>query len=177
MRLLWPKARVRRVTELTPEWLAARGLFGLVVDLDNTLVPYGVAPPAKGELAEGNRALAEAGIPVFIVSNAKPGRTRAWARSLGLEGWGLAGKPFPWSLRRAVRRMGLAPHEVAVAGDQLFTDVLGANLIGAYSVLVEPIEPKKGLPHTRWVRALERRILERIPGPQNGGAQRSESGE
>jgi DNA-binding transcriptional MerR regulator len=54
---------------------------------------------------------------------------------------------------------------------------LGANLIGAYSVLVEPIEPRKGLPHTRWVRALERRILERVPVPQNGGAQPSESGE
>ncbi|WP_293174163.1 YqeG family HAD IIIA-type phosphatase [Oceanithermus sp.] len=170
MRLLWPKARVRRVTELTPEWLAARGLSGLVVDLDNTLVPYGVAPPAEGDLAEWNRALADAGIPVYIVSNAKRGRTRAWAEALGREGWGLAGKPLPWSLRRAVRRMGLAPHEVAVAGDQLFTDVLGANLIGAYSVLVEPIEPKKGLPHTRWVRALERRVLEAMPGPQNGGA-------
>ncbi|WP_456476524.1 YqeG family HAD IIIA-type phosphatase [Oceanithermus sp.] len=170
MRLLWPKARVRRVTELTPEWLAARGLSGLVVDLDNTLVPYGVAPPAEGDLAEWNRALADAGIPVCIVSNAKRRRTRAWAEALGREGWGLAGKPLPWSLRRAVRRMGLAPHEVAVAGDQLFTDVLGANLIGAYSVLVEPIEPKKGLPHTRWVRALERRVLEAMPGPQNGGA-------
>lgn len=177
MRLLWPKARVRRVTELTPDWLATRGLGGLVVDLDNTLVPYGATPPAGEALAAWNRSLAEAGIPVFIVSNAKPTRTRAWARALGLEGWGLAGKPFPWSLRRAVRRMGLEPRQVAVAGDQLFTDVLGANLIGAYSVLVEPIEPRRGLPHTRWVRALERHILERIPDPQNGGAQGSESGE
>jgi len=170
MRLLWPKARVRRVTELTPEWLAERGLGGLVVDLDNTLVPYGVRPPAEGELAAWNRALAEAGIPVLIVSNAKRGRTRAWAEALEREGWGLAGKPFPWSLRRAVQKMGLAPREVAVAGDQLFTDVLGANLIGAYSVLVEPIEPKKGLPHTRWVRALERRVLAGMPDPPNGGA-------
>ncbi len=177
MRLLRPKARVARITELTPEWLAARGLRGLVVDLDNTLAPYGVAPPAQGGLAAWNRSLAEAGVPVLIVSNAKPGRTRDWAEALGREGWGLAGKPLPWSLRRALRRMGLAPHETAVAGDQLFTDVLGANLIGAYSVLVEPIEPKKGLPHTRWVRALERRILDRMPAPQNGGGWEPESGE
>ena len=175
--VLRPRERVRRITELTPEWLARRGLRGLVVDLDNTLVPYGVKPPAPDELDAWNRELAAAGVPVVIVSNARTGRTRSWAKSLGLTGWGLAGKPFPWGLRRAFVQMGLPAKEVAVAGDQLFTDVFGANLVGAYSVLVEPLEPKKGLPHTRWVRALERRILERIPAPQNGGAQFPGSGE
>jgi len=160
MRLLMPKERVARISEITPDWLAARGLRGVIADLDNTLVPYGAAPPPPAELAEWKRALDRAGVPLAIVSNAKPGRTRQWAEALGVPGWGLAGKPVPLSLRLTIKKMGLSPAEVAIVGDQLFTDVLGANLAGGYSVLVEPIEPKKGLPHTRWVRQLERRILE-----------------
>ena len=156
-----PKERLNRVTEITPDWLAQRGLRGVVVDLDNTLVPYGVAPPPPVELAEWKRALDAAGIPLAIVSNAKKHRTRRWAEALGVFGWGLAGKPFPLSLRKAFARLGLRPAEVAVVGDQLFTDVLGANLAGGYAVLVDPIEPKKGLPHTRWVRGLERWLLRR----------------
>ena len=160
MRLLLPKERVTRIGEITPDWLAARELRGVIADLDNTLVPYGVAPPPPAELAEWRQALDRAGVPLALVSNAKPGRTRQWAEALGVPGWGLAGKPVPLSLRLTIKKMGLLPAEVAIVGDQLFTDVLGANLAGGYSVLVEPIEPKKGLPHTRWVRRIERRILE-----------------
>jgi len=156
-----PKERLNRVTEITPDWLAQRGLRGVVVDLDNTLVPYGVTPPPPQELAEWKQTLDAAGIPLAIVSNAKKHRTRLWAEALGVSGWGLAGKPLPLSLRKTFAKMGLQPSEVAVVGDQLFTDVLGANLAGGYAVLVDPIEPKKGLPHTRWVRKLEKSLLER----------------
>jgi len=158
-RWLLPRERVERLTQITPSWLRERGLEGLIIDLDNTLVPYGSPPPASAEIAEWRDALARAGIPVCIVSNAKIARTRNWAEELLMPGWGLAGKPLPWGMRRALRAMGLPAAKVAAAGDQLFTDVLGANLVGAYSVLVEPLEPKRGLPHTRWVRALEQRIL------------------
>ena len=156
-----PKERLSRITEVTPAWLSDRGLRAVIADLDNTLVPYGVAPPPPAELAGWKRALDDAGVPLAIVSNAKPGRTRQWAEALGVPGWGLAGKPVPLSLRLTIKKMGLSPAEVAIVGDQLFTDVLGANLAGGYSVLVEPIEPDRGLPHTRWVRGLERRLLER----------------
>ena len=160
MRLLLPKERLSRISEITPSWLAARGLRGVIADLDNTLVPYGATPPPPEELAEWKRALDRAGVPLALVSNAKPGRTRQWAQALGVPSWGLAGKPVPLSLRLTIKNLGLPPAEVAIVGDQLFTDVLGANLAGGYSVLVEPLEPKKGLPHTRWVRGLESRLLE-----------------
>ncbi len=156
-----PKERLSRITEMTPAWLSDRGLRGLVIDLDNTLVPYGLKPPPPAELAEWKRALDEAGMPLAIVSNAKPGRTREWAAALGVPGWGLAGKPLPFAIWLAAKRLGLPAAQLAVVGDQLFTDVLGANLAGGYAVLVEPIEPDRGLPHTRWVRGLERRLLER----------------
>jgi len=163
------------VEEITPAWLAERGLRGVIADLDNTLVPYGVEPPPPPDLAAWKRALDEAGVGLAIVSNARPGRTRRWSAALGVRGRALAGKPLPFAIRAAARELGLPPEQVAVVGDQLFTDVLGANLAGGYAVLVEPIEPGRGLPHTRWVRGLERRLLERhfpktgVPGPPSGG--------
>ncbi len=154
-----PRERLASVREITPAWLKERGLRGLIVDLDNTLVPYGAPPPPPAELASWKQELDRAGVPLAIVSNARRERTRRWAEALGVPGWGLAGKPLPLAIRRAARALGLKPGEIAVVGDQLFTDVLGANLAGCYSVLVEPIEPRGGLPHTRWIRGLERRLL------------------
>ncbi len=161
MKLLMPRERLRRITEITPAWLAERGLEGVVADLDNTLVPYGAAPPPPAELAAWREALAAGGVPLAIVSNAKPGRIRTWAAALKAPGSSFAAKPLPWCLRRMIARLGLAPARVAVVGDQLFTDVLAANLVGAYAVLVDPLEPKRGLPHTRWVRGLEGWLLSR----------------
>ena len=71
----------------------------------------------------------------------------------------MAGKPWPRAFSKAVLAMNLNPNQVAVVGDQIFTDILGGNLMGAYTVWVPPIS-LNGLPHTRFVRGVERRVLE-----------------
>ena len=71
----------------------------------------------------------------------------------------MAGKPWPRAFAKAMLSMGLQPKQVAVVGDQIFTDILGGNLMGAYTVWVPPLS-LNGLPHTKFVRSLERRILE-----------------
>ncbi|AEB12838.1 YqeG family HAD IIIA-type phosphatase [Marinithermus hydrothermalis] len=161
--MLRPNAQITALSELTPEWLRARGLKGVVLDLDNTLVPYGEEGPVPEALLEWLASLKAAGIKVAIVTNALPGRARHWGERLGLEVRALAGKPWK-GFRRTIRRMGLTPREVAVVGDQLFTDVLGGNLVGAYTVLVPPLS-EKGLPHTRLIRRLERCILRTTARP------------
>lgn len=131
-----------------------------MLDLDNTLVPYktyGEAPPG---LLEWLEALKEAGIQVMLVSNGSRRRVHYWREKLGVPGFGPAGKPW-FGFRKALRRLALAPREVAVVGDQLFTDVLGGNLIGAYTVLVPPIS-KREMGYTRWVRKLERWVLQSL---------------
>ena len=163
-RFLLPAERVDRIAQVTPDFLRDRGLDGLVLDIDNTLVPYGVHDDVPG-LIEWVEALRAARVPARLVSNAMPERVRYWSARLGIPAVGAlrgsAGKPFPAGFRRAFREMNLAASRVAVVGDQLFTDVLGGNLAGAYTILVTPLSDN-ALPHTRVARVLERVVLERL---------------
>lgn len=155
--MLRPKAQMSSVLEITPQWLQERGIKGLLLDLDNTLVPYKFKGEPPEELLAWMRALEAAGVRVFLVSNARRKRLKAWSAKLGVEGIGLAGKPW-FGIRKGLKRLGLPASQVAVVGDQVFTDVLGGNLAGAYTVLVRPISQKE-LGYTRLVRRLERLIL------------------
>lgn len=156
--MLKPRAQLPSVTEITPEWLRTRGLRAVLLDLDNTLVPYKAYGEAPEGLLEWLQTLRQAGIPVMLVSNATPRRVRYWREKLDIPGFGPAGKPW-FGFRKALRWLALPAHEVAVVGDQLFTDVLGGNLRGMYTVLVPPLAPKE-LGYTRLVRKLERWVLQ-----------------
>lgn len=161
MNVLRPADVIDHVTRITPEFLAARGLRGLLLDLDNTLVPYGsYAQDGEGE-REVLRWAAElrgAGIRLYLLSNATGRRAAYWLNLLGFAGVGLAGKPNPGAYRRAVAALGLPRGQVGMVGDQVFTDVLGGNLAGLHTVLVRPLADN-ALPHTRAARRLERAVL------------------
>jgi len=156
--VLKPRAQLHSVTKITPGWLRKRGLKAVLLDLDNTLVPYRTYGEVPEGLLEWLKTLKQAGIPVMLVSNATPRRVRYWCEKLGVPGFGPAGKPW-FGFRKALRRLALPAHEVAVVGDQLFTDVLGGNLVGMYTVLVPPLAPQE-LGYTRLVRKLERWVLQ-----------------
>ncbi len=156
--MLKPRARLKSVTAITPQWLRERGLKAVLLDLDNTLVPYKTYGEAPEEIREWLQMLKETGVEVMLVSNGSQRRVRYWREKLGIPGFGPAGKPW-FGFRKALRRLALTPREVAVVGDQLFTDVLGGNLVGAYTVLVPPISEKE-MGYTRLVRRLERWVLQ-----------------
>ncbi|SDF42030.1 hypothetical protein SAMN04488243_15210 [Thermus arciformis] len=149
--MLFPREVLPSLLHLTPEWLRARGLKGVILDLDNTLLPYG-----DEELPEAYRAwllaLREA-VPVYLLSNALPERFARVQKALGLPGHAPALKPW-LGFRRALKALGLPAEEVAVVGDQVFTDVLGGNLVGAYTVLVPPLREREFF-YTRFIRMLE----------------------
>ena len=110
--------------------LRARGVRLLLADLDNTLVPYGVHPPTQPVRA-WKQALDQAGITLFLLSNSrKPGRAQRFAEALGI----------PYEGQRAMARMGAAPEETAIVGDQIFTDIWGGNRAGVLTLLVHPIQ-------------------------------------
>jgi HAD superfamily phosphatase (TIGR01668 family) len=69
-------------------------------------------------------------------------------------------KPLPFGFLRALRMLGTARRETVVIGDQLFTDVLGAKVLGLHAVLTEPLVPKD-FPLTRVLRLLERVVFDR----------------
>jgi len=100
----------------------------------------------------------DAGFRIMIVSNAKPERVEDFAAKVRLPFVAQGMKPLSAGFDRACRALGVAPEHAAVIGDQVFTDVLGGNLYGAMTLLVEPIEREKGR-FFRLKRHLEKKIL------------------
>ncbi|MEW5935693.1 MAG: YqeG family HAD IIIA-type phosphatase [Bacillota bacterium] len=159
MSLLRPRDVLDHVHDITPEFLAVRGLRGLLLDLDNTLIPYG-SYEERADVMGWAAELRRSGIRLYLLSNATGQRARFWVEKLGFEGVGMAGKPNPRAFRRALGTLGLPAWQVGMVGDQLFTDVLGGNLAGMHTILVRPLAVN-ALPHTRAARKLERAVLKR----------------
>ena len=149
--MLFPREVLPSLLHLTPAWLKARGLKGVILDLDNTLLPYG-----EGDLPEAYRAWLsdlKGAVPVYLLSNALPERFARVQRLLDLPGHAPALKPW-FGFRKALKALGLPAREVAAVGGQVFTDVLGGNLVGAYTVLVPPLREQEFF-YTRFIRMLE----------------------
>lgn len=131
---------VRSITELKPEWFRSRGIRLMLLDFDNTIVPYTTVEPSEAFTA-WLRETREAGVTVMVVSNSrKSRRVPDFCDARDIPWIKRAGKPSPKGIWKAMEQQGAAPGETAMAGDQTFTDVLAANLAGVTSVLVYPIE-------------------------------------
>jgi hypothetical protein len=125
--------------------------------MDNTVSPHHsdtVVPEIRAWLAE----LPLAGFKVRFISNNWHETIHARAAALGYDVVAKAMKPLPFGFRAAARELGVRPSECAVIGDQIFTDVLGGNLFGATTVLVQPLSAVD-LPHTLVLRYIERFIM------------------
>ena len=134
-----PRGVCPSVTDIRPEDLAARGIRLVLADLDNTLAPYKVEEPSP-QVVQWKEELEARGIRLFLLSNSrKPGRAQRFAEKLGIPYQGHSGKPRKAGYLRAMERMGCTPKETVMVGDQIFTDVLGANNAGVVPLLVEPI--------------------------------------
>jgi len=157
--LLRPRDVLGQIHDITPEFLAERGLHGLLLDLDNTLIPYG-SYEERADVMTWAADLRRGGVGLYLLSNATGKRARFWIDKLGFEGVGLAGKPNPRAFRQGLRQLGLPAYQVGMVGDQVFTDVLGGNLAGMHTILVHPLAGN-ALPHTRMARRLERAVLRR----------------
>ncbi len=157
MPLLLPDLTARSAPEIDLAGLATRGIRGLIVDLDNTLLPRdtGVMPDAH---VRWIRSAADHGLAVCLVSNNWHRIVREVAHEFGLPIVARAVKPLPFAFWRALAVIGLEAREVAVIGDQVFTDVLGGNLVGCLTILVEPLS-SHDLPHTLVLRRLESLIM------------------
>lgn len=136
---LFPKAYYKNILDIRPEHLTARSIALLLVDLDNTLVPYKTPSPTP-ELIAWRQEMESGGVQVFLLSNSrKPTRPGSFAGQLGIDFIGHAGKPKRGGFLTAMERTGRTPAQTAIAGDQIFTDILGGNRAGVTTILIEPI--------------------------------------
>ena len=131
------------VLDLTPEILQRHNLKGLVLDVDETLVPMSMAETSD-ELRLWVERLSPT-IDLWLVSNnLSQNRISRIAKSLSLPYILGARKPSRRKLRQAVTAMNLPIEQVAMVGDRLFTDVLAGNRLGMFTILVEPmVDPEQ----------------------------------
>ena len=135
---LLPKVVTQAVTDLSPSYLHGKNIRLLMLDFDNTIVPYTTnIPTAKMQV--WLETMMESDISICVVSNSKKDRVRKFCEQYGLDCITHAKKPFSNGIRRCMDEYELSSEECALVGDQIFTDVLGANCAGVYSILVRAI--------------------------------------
>ncbi len=135
------------------QWYEA-GYRGVIFDVDNTLVPHDA--PATEEAKQLFDNLRAMGFDTCLTSNNKEPRVKAFAEEVGSKYIYKAGKPGKGGYLRAMDKMGTNAATTMFVGDQLFTDVYGANRTGIPSILVKPIHPKEE------IQIVLKRYLERI---------------
>lgn len=136
---LLPDKKFQKVSDITPEALAALGVELLILDVDNTIAPYGTEELEDSVLSWAGR-LKAAGARLFIVSNNKGRRPEIFSGLLDVPYIKRAGKPSPRGVRQALSRSGVEASRAGLVGDQIYTDTIAANLAGVKMLLVEPIK-------------------------------------
>jgi HAD superfamily phosphatase (TIGR01668 family) len=129
------------IMQLTPDILHKNNVKGLVLDVDETLVPI-----TKQQASEELRRWVEEIKPTFslwlVSNNISQTRIGGIADALGLPYISGAAKPSRRKLLQAVKAMDIPANQVAMVGDRIFTDVLAGNRLGMFTILVEPmLEP------------------------------------
>ena len=151
----------RRTVNITPSFLKKHGIKGLILDVDNTLALHDNPVPADG-ITEWLENMRNNGIKLIIVSNNHDERVKHFAAPLGLDYVCDGGKPLKRGYTAAMKKMRLAASETAAVGDQLFTDVWGANHSRIKMIYVQPMEPEpKSKRFIRFKRVLEKPFLPR----------------
>ena len=140
------------ITDISPEFLKDREITLLLMDFDNTMLPYTENTPSA-ELLLWIRRMKDAGIDLCIVSNSHKSRVPDFCREYQIACVVHAAKPGVGGIRRAIEQQKADRKHTALVGDQIYTDVLGANRAGVSSLLVRSIHN-----HNIWLKL--RHLLE-----------------
>ena len=133
-----PRIIVDSLTDLTPEFLRREGIAFLMLDFDNTIVPYTTNDPTP-EMEQWLEMIVASDIGVCVVSNSKRDRVVKFCNARGIPVITHSRKPFQKGIRQCRTQFSLDMSRTAMVGDQIYTDVLGGNCAGAQSILVTPI--------------------------------------
>ena len=136
---LLPKLITGELTDLTPELLQAHNIRLLMMDFDNTIVPYTTDVPTE-KIAAWLRDMNASDIRLCVVSNSKRNRVRVFCDAYGIDCITHAKKPFTKGINECLAKYGIPAEEAALVGDQIYTDTFGANNAGVMPILVRAID-------------------------------------
>lgn len=150
--LLKPHIKLHRVTDVTLELLEKNNIKGILLDVDNTLSTHHGEELVEG-LEDWISLMKKSGIKLLVLSNSKEKRVAPFAQKIGLDYVSLGLKPLPFKFFLASKKLGLRRKEIAIVGDQLFTDSLGGHISGVKTIILDPV-----LLETGWSFRLRRRL-------------------
>lgn len=160
MSLLMPTISIDNVTDIDIKLLKSLNVESILLDVDNTLASHGSQEPFDGVI-EWSYEIRKQNIKIVIISNNFKSRVAPFAKKFNLPFIYLALKPSPLGFIRAKKFINCKRENTVVVGDQVFTDILGANLSHMKSILLTPRSEKETL-GISVKRKLEKRIREKI---------------
>ena len=135
---LLPTVIADSLTDISPQFLKEQNIELLMMDFDNTIVPYTSNIPTE-EMSRWLTAMKQSDIQLCVVSNSKKDRVQIFCREQGIPCITRAKKPFSKGIRECLDKFGVPKENCALVGDQIYTDTLGANCAGIRSILISAI--------------------------------------
>lgn len=164
---LYPKLYCKKVTDIQIDFLKQNNIKGIILDVDNTLIDYD--KNLIDGINEWYENVKNNDIKCIILSNSnKVEKVKKVAETIGIPYLYFATKPLKRGFNKAKKQLELEAENIAVVGDQIFTDVLGANWSKMLPILVEPVA-KKDLFLTKIKRPLENFVIKKYLKKQNKG--------
>ena len=157
MKKLDPNIYLKKVEDITIEMLIKNKIKLLILDIDNTLIDY--YKKLSEEVVNWAKEMKGQGIKLYILSNTNnKEKVEAVAKKLQIPYKHFAMKPLKRGFKYIQKETNIKPENIAVVGDQIFTDVLGGNRSQMFTILVDPIDDKKDYWYTAWKRPIENKI-------------------
>jgi HAD superfamily phosphatase (TIGR01668 family) len=157
--MLYPNHYCKKVEEITIEFLQKNKIKALILDVDNTLIDYN--KKMSEEVKQWAKQLKGQGIKLYILSNTNhKEKVEKVANAIEVPYRNLAKKPLKSGFLKVQEQLKEKCENIAVVGDQIFTDIIGGNRCKMFTILVEPVD-KKDFWYTAWKRPLENLIKQR----------------
>ena len=158
MEIFIPDVYKKSIYDIDYESLKKSGIKCIIFDLDNTIAPINVPVP-DSEIKDLISDLILLGFKVILMSNSNKTRVEPFKEKLNIDSCCNSMKPMKNKYKKILNIYGFKDNEIACVGDQLLTDILGANRMGFLSILVNPISNVDYF-GTKINRIFERKIFE-----------------
>ena len=157
---IYPDAYFKKVEDINVEFLNKNKIKALLLDVDNTLVDH--TKKMTESVIKWAKELKGQGVKLYILSNTNDKqKIEDIVKQIDIPYQYFAMKPLKKGFKKAQKELGEKSENIAIVGDQIFTDVIGGKRNNMYTILVEPIK-EKDFWYTAWKRPIENKIKNKI---------------
>lgn len=158
--LIYPKAYLKKVEQISINFLEKYNIKALILDVDNTLIDYD--KNLSQDIINWAVNIKKQGIKLYILSNTnQKEKVQSVAEKLQVPFRYFARKPSTGGFKKVKKDLNLNSENIAVVGDQIFTDIIGGNRSKMFTILVDPID-EKDFWYTAWKRPIENKIKQKL---------------